>query len=217
MSDLRKKSGILYLAFFLFLVCGIASAIMAFAAQVTQKPIQERQKNAVNAKLTQVLPSFDSVTEKDSVYTALRDGKVTGYAVLASTDKGYGGEIEALVGFEPDGRIYRIVVTRHNETPGIGTKVVERKEVKRISSLFSPAEKNKGIPANPALDSYKGLNASKEILTSSATPRKMQKAKPISQSDVQFISGATVSSNAMLDLVRNAVRILNQAEKEQSK
>ena len=39
MSDLTKKSGIVYLAVFLFLVCAIATALMAAAKLLTDEPI----------------------------------------------------------------------------------------------------------------------------------------------------------------------------------
>ena len=204
MTDLRKKSGIIYLSFALFLICAAAAAVMAFTALLTEKPIRQRQKSLVEENLKLVLPDFDAVTERkisgsdgtDSVlFLAEKDGKPAGKAVQTSTMNGYGGRIEALVSFDPANRVRRIVVISHNETPGIGTRVVERKAVRRLWDVLKGRKAEEGLPANEALDSYEGRTGDE-----------------LSSGTVHFVSGATISSNAMLDLVRRAADILKEEE-----
>ena len=206
MTDLRKKSGILYLSFALFLICAAAAAVMAFTALLTEEPIRQKQQSLVEENLKLVLPAFDTVSERkisrgdgspDSVlFRAEKDGKPAGSAVQTATMNGYGGKIEALVGFDPENRIRRIIVISHNETPGIGTRVVERKAVRRLWDVLRGREAEKGLPANEALDSYEGRTG-----------------EGLSEKDVHFVSGATISSNAMLDLVRRAADILTSEGK----
>ena len=50
-----------------------------------------------------------------------------GYAVKTFTDKGFGGHVEMMAGFLPDGTIYNVIVLQHKETPGLGTKMTEPK------------------------------------------------------------------------------------------
>ena len=94
-KDLTKKSGIIYLSVFLFLVCAVATALMSFAAVMTDKPIADRQKALIAGTLKRVLPPFETVTEQkaengSTVYTALdAGGKTVGYAVLCTTQQGY--------------------------------------------------------------------------------------------------------------------------------
>ena len=200
----EKNHGIVYLAVFLLLTCAVAAAVMAVTAHLTEKPILERQKSRIEQALVQVLPPFDSVEQKDVesadgvpsvLFTVRKNGAIAGYAVQTSSRKGYGGSILALTGFEPDGTIHRIVVIQHAETPGIGTKVVSRQRVKTVSSLFRREAPDDSLPANEALDSYNGKNA-------------MQFASGEPAPSVHFVTGATISSHAVLDLERRAAEIL---------
>ena len=205
MIDLRRKSGIIHLALTLCCVCAGAAALMGVTAFLTKKPILEREKLAVQEALLQVLPPFDTMTQKEcvsedgvpaEVFTAfVAGGRTAGYAVRTRTLKGYGGEVEALVGFDPDGGIRRIIVTKHNETPGLGTQVMDRKKRKSITSLFRCAPEGEGnaVPPNEALDSYAGRKPSEGSLA---------------REDVHFVTGATISSKAMLDLVNRAGAVL---------
>ena len=206
-----KKPGILYLSVFLFLTCAVAAAVMAVAAKMTEKPILERQQNRIAEALVQVLPPFDTVEQKEvqskdgvpaSLFTVRKDGRIAGYAVQTSTQKGYGGTILALTGFDPDGSIHRIVVIQHAETPGIGTKVVSREMIRTVSSLFrtEPPEPADSVPANEALDSYNGKNAALFV------PAEGGASAP--RPDVHFVTGATISSLAVLDLETRASEIL---------
>lgn len=199
-KDLTKKSGIIYLSVFLFLVCAVATALMSFAAVMTDKPIADRQKALIAGTLKRVLPPFETVTEQkaengSTVYTALdAGGKTVGYAVLCTTLQGYAGRVEALVGFSADHSIWNIVVTSHNETPGIGTRVMDRERVKTISDVVRGKEEDPSLPPNAVLDSYKGK----------------KRTDVLSRETVHFISGATVSSNAVFDLVLTARNILGK-------
>ena len=203
MIDLRRKSGVVCLAVTLFCVCAFAAALMGFTAFLTEKPIRERESQAVQEALLRVLPPFDSVVRKECVsedgipaelFTAEAGGKNVGYAVRTRT-QGYGGEVEALVGFDSDGGIRRIVTTRHSETPGLGSQVMDRKKRKSFTSLFR-CGKNEGadvVPPNEALDSYAGKKPADNVLR---------------RDDVHFVTGATISSGAMLNLVNRAGAVL---------
>ena len=201
-KELTKKSGIVYLSVFLLLICAVSTAVMSFVAVWTDKPIRERQAALIADTLKQVLPSFDTLEEKAvsgqdaTIYIAKnKENKVAGYAVRAVTTTGYGGRVEALVGFEPDGTIFRIIVTSHNETPGIGTKVMNREQIRTISDVITGKDAAAGLPENKTLDSYRGKKISDKL----------------DRRNVNFVSGATVSSNAILDLVNNARTFLQQS------
>lgn len=198
-KELTKKSGIIYLSVFLLLICAISTAVMSFVASLTGKPIKDRQTALIHETLKQVLPPFVSSEEKAvpgkdaALYVAKNEKKqIAGYAVRAVSTKGYGGRVEALVGFERNGRIYKIVVTSHNETPGIGTKVMNRSQIRTISDVVTGKEAPAGLPKNRTLDSYCGKKLN----------------DPLTRKNVHFVSGATVSSNAVLELVNTAREIL---------
>ena len=58
---------------------------------------------------------------------ASQDGKLVGVAVNTYTNKGFGGRIDAMVGFLPDGSIYNTSILSLKETPGLGTKLDKKK------------------------------------------------------------------------------------------
>lgn len=90
-----------------------------------------------------------------------------GYIAEVSTS-GYGGEIKMMVSFSQNGDILGVKVLSHEETNGIGTRVVADEKY---------------------LSNYIGKNA----------------AEP---SGIDAVSGATVSSNAVLAGVNNAANLI---------
>ncbi|MFT6866913.1 MAG: electron transport complex protein RnfG [Cyclobacteriaceae bacterium] len=61
--------------------------------------------------------------EKLTFYPAKIDSEVQVTAVQASSDKGYNGKIELMVGIDKNGIIKNIEVLSHTETPGLGSKI----------------------------------------------------------------------------------------------
>jgi electron transport complex protein RnfG len=57
------------------------------------------------------------------VYPATLEGALVGYAVETFSNKGFGGRITLMVGFQPDGTVYNTSVVSHAETPGLGDKM----------------------------------------------------------------------------------------------
>ena len=182
MKDMTKASNPFYLAFFLLVVCGVSTLVMAYTAVKTDEPIRISQAKETADSLKMILPEFDNnpaektvtLTSPDgkpvTLYTATKDGRVVGYAAEAAA-AGFGGQVTGLVSFEPDGTIRTVIVkSGHSETPGIGTKVTDRSVKRTISDVV------KGV--------------------------KPGEAKWTKEKDrVHFVSGATYSSNAVCDLV----------------
>jgi Na+-translocating ferredoxin:NAD+ oxidoreductase subunit G len=126
----KLESTLVNMILSLVLISMVMSAALAFVYINTKGPIEAaaRQKEIDAIKL--VMPVFDSdpeaaKTEKDGVviYSLSNQNKPVGYAVKTYTDKGFGGHIEIMAGFLPDGSIYNISVLQHKETPGLGTKL----------------------------------------------------------------------------------------------
>ena len=61
---------------------------------------------------------------RDSASTAYQDGVLLGVVVTA-TPRGYGGEMELLIGFDTELRVTGIQFITISESPGIGTLVQE--------------------------------------------------------------------------------------------
>ena len=201
MKDMTKASNPFYLAFFLLVVCGVSTLVMAYTAVKTEGPIRISQAKETADSLKLILPAFDNDPAADAIdltspdgepvklYTAKNGGLVVGYAAEASAS-GFGGKVAGIVSFKPDGTIDTVIVkSGHSETPGIGTKVTDRSVRRTISDVVKGVKPDTSkLPPNAALDSYSGVKPG---------DTKWTKEKD----GVHFVSGATYSSNAVCDLV----------------
>ena len=201
MKDMTKASNPFYLAFFLLVVCGVSTLVMAYVAVKTDEPIRISQAKETADSLKMILPEFDNdpaaeaidLTSPDGepvkLYVAKKDGAVVGYAAEAAA-AGFGGKVAGIVGFTPDGTIGTVIVkSGHSETPGIGTKVTDRSVKRTISDVVKGVKPDTSkLPPNAALDSYSGVKPGDAKWTKEKDP-------------VHFVSGATYSSKAVCDLV----------------
>ena len=118
----------------LVLISTTMSAALGFVYLKTKGPIEAASRQKEIDAIKQVLPEFDSDpasnrTEKNGViiYRLTRQDKPVGYAIRTFTDKGFGGHVELMAGFLPDGTINKVAVLTHKETPGLGTKMTDPK------------------------------------------------------------------------------------------
>lgn len=209
-KDLKKKSGVIYLALFLFVVCAVAAVLMAAAKYLTDPTIEKAEQAKIESGLKIVLdgvdynnaPSADVVNLDDAViYIAKKDDVPAGYAVKMS-GSGYGGAVDGLIGFNAKGQILTYIVTKHNETPGIGSKVTDRTQVRSISDVITGKEADTSLPPNKTLDSFRGKRAKADTLSGASELPKWE--------GIELISGATVSSNAVNNLAWKASVTLNK-------
>ena len=111
----------------------IASFSLGAVYNLTKEPIAKAQQAKKEAAIKQVVPDFDLIETRavapegggDSlvVSKATMQGEVVGYAVESYSNQGYGGRINLMIGFTPDGIIYNTAVLKHAETPGLGDKM----------------------------------------------------------------------------------------------
>ncbi len=112
----------------------VISAVMSFALsyvhKVTLEPIKQGDIKAIKRSLQAVLPEFNNnpMEEKKDMngiifYIAKKDNNIVGYAAETFSDKAYSGTIKIMVGFLPDGTIYKTNVLEQKETPGLGSKI----------------------------------------------------------------------------------------------
>lgn len=117
---------ILWLVLSLTIISGICAAVLASVDAITKVPIAEMKVKQEQAAVKAVLPSgVESVETKDGFFVG-KDaaGKIVGYAAKGLDPKGYGGDIELMVGFEADKKTvvcYKTLVAA--ETPGLGMKL----------------------------------------------------------------------------------------------
>ncbi|QNF13487.1 electron transport complex subunit RsxG [Aeromonas jandaei] len=65
--------------------------------------------------------------QPQALYTASKNGVVTGYALEAIAPDGYSGAIRIVAGFDAKGTVSAVRVLAHKETPGLGDKIELKK------------------------------------------------------------------------------------------
>lgn len=105
------------------------------------------------------------------------DGSILGYAILSYAN-GYNGQNKVLVGFSSDiSEITAVIVTEQTETPGLGNKITTPNFLDQFNS------KSTLIPIS---------------IVKGATP------ESLGDSEINAISGATVSSTSVVNAVNSA-------------
>jgi electron transport complex protein RnfG len=197
-EKMNNKVNISGLVLAMALISGTATALMAAVWLATTEPIAAARQQKTNAALSQVLPEFDNQPAEDRVtcggvtfYIARKGGQITGFAGEAVSTKGYGGGVTVLAGLTLDGTLTTVLVTRQNETPGLGTVVCDRNRQKTLSGLLS-GHRETGLPPNRILDQFRGMQAAV-----GEAPWSVKK----DGGTLDAITGATVSSRAVADAV----------------
>ena len=128
----------------------ISSTAVGVVYQLTKNPIKEANIKKFNKTVLSVLPEFEKLAkativdidgESVSVYPAVNQGEVIGYAVESFSKNGFSGMVKVLVGFKADGTIHSSAVVAHAETPGLGDKMERTKS--NFSTQFDGANLQK--------------------------------------------------------------------------
>jgi electron transport complex protein RnfG len=182
----------LKLGLILFIITAISASVLAISNDITAPKIAEADRLKDKLAKEEILPQgdkFDSLDENklkeiqdiDSnileIYEGYNGNDVIGYTVKTKA-KGYGGEIELMVGISTEGKITGINILNHGETPGLGANATK--------SYFLDSFKNKSVEND--------LTASKD---------------PKGDNEVQALTSATITTNAVVDGVNSVREIYN--------
>ena len=120
--------------------CAVAASSLAFTYELTRERIEEQERIAREKALQEVVVDAVSFHELDSEIVEAADEAAGETPVLAVfeaemgsgssaigilvTPRGYGGPMQMVVGLDRDGKVLGVSIITHDETPGLGTKVV---------------------------------------------------------------------------------------------
>lgn len=173
----------------LLLITAIAGLILGFAHKITLEPIAKQQKMENDAAMKEVLPVADEFSLKEiqlpdgSIIKEVNEGKKGSDVTgyaIKVAPKGYGGLIDMMVGISNEGKVEGIKILTHSETPGLGANATNLE--------FS--------------DQYKG----KPI----ENPLQVVKTAPSGDNQIQALTGATITSNAVTKGVNDAIDFYNK-------
>jgi len=172
---LRLSGALLVMA----MVCALTLAVIY---RITAPVIEEQRQLLLERSLKSVLKaqSYHKKKQEDNTYYEAQDekGNVIGWC-LPLTAQGYGGQLQILAGTNTDGKLTGVMILEHKETPGLGSKINEL-GYKQTEPAF--------------LKQFKGKKIQDIVLVKSQT-----------NTNIQAITGATVSSKAVTDGVRKEV------------
>ncbi|MEZ5083363.1 MAG: RnfABCDGE type electron transport complex subunit G [Bacteroidales bacterium] len=133
----KKESSFVNMVLTLFVVTAIAALALGGVYNATKGPIALAKRLKIEKAIGEVLPEFDTITEKkvlpdgakDSLtfYLASKNGEPVGTAIRTYTDKGFSGRFWIMVGFVDGDVISGTSVLEHKETPGLGDKMELKK------------------------------------------------------------------------------------------
>lgn len=113
----------------LFVICIVVTALLALTNQITAPKIAQLAVQTENKSKSEVLGDAKTFSEAKSAslngakytyYEGLDEsGKVTGY-VFSTSAKGYGGDIDVMVGIDLKGTVKGISILSISETAGLG-------------------------------------------------------------------------------------------------
>lgn len=194
---MARESTFVNMSVTLFAVCLIASAVLGGVYALTKPKIDEADAKKTNDAISAVVPEFDKTPVEQKVtvegkeyaiYPAIKGEEIVGYAIKASSSKGFGGNITLMVGFKPDGSLVKTSVISHAETPGLGAKIDDSQ------SHFVTQFEGK----NPADPNFK-LSVKKD------------------GGDIDAITASTITSRAYCDVIENAYKAFCEANKNNVK
>ena len=209
MTKLRDNENIFVLGGFLGVTALISALVLSLVFTVTRKPIEKMQQETMQKSLQMLaLPSFDNAPMQEGkeflspagfkvvIMPVKEKGNLKAFAVKSACPDGYAGVVEITAGFTPEGKILAVLVTRQQETPGLGSNVCERKFRKTIFNLFKPLPT--GLPPNPILDQFHNRTVSEN--QSWLVKR--------DGGEFDFVTGATITSRAVTAAVEQAGKTL---------
>lgn len=182
--------------FILALICIIASGLLAAVHSLTKARIIAQAQAEEKAALLEVLSegiNFEAVKAGgDIIYYKAhsKENKFVGVAFKASA-KGYSSQIDTISGMTRDGAITAIKILNQNETPGLGTKIVEISDDTTIWDVAKGKKKAQTIKKPWFQERFKG--------------KKIEDLK-----DIQAITGATISSKAVIDSVEKKAKEIKE-------
>ncbi len=193
-----KKSSLMKDAFALFAITLVAALSLGFVYEITKDIIAKREAEAKaqayaavyaeaalvddkNEELnSMVASSADFLTENGFTDTTINEvciakdsnGNAIGYVMTITSHAGYGGDIKFSMGVKADGTLTKIEILQISETAGLGMKALEE----------------------PFKSQFTEVNADQLTVIKAAADKS-------SPSEINAISGATVTSNAITNTV----------------
>jgi electron transport complex protein RnfG len=206
------------------LVLSIIAIVMSIgigiAHLITKDRIQQKEEDRRMEAIIRVLPGVEKLVEVTLYETAVENkiykgvdkyGSLIGYAALGIA-QGYNSKIKVMAGLAPDvDKILGISIVYHEETPGLGNKIVEIKSNKTLFTVFFGSKEVIEIDQVPWF-----CNQFRK-----KTLNQLRIVEQENSNGIHAITAATVTTTAVIEAVKDAtakirIQISGQNESEQN-
>lgn len=217
----------------LTLVSLLASLGVSSTFLLTKDTIKRKELAIRTEALYVVLPGLEGspeeittskVTDQDRVYKgANKSGQLIGYAACGEA-QGYSSKIKVMVGMDPNlEKIIGVNILAQNETPGLGTKMTEIESTstlwsvvfgKELKSIDWDSEESWQLPMFRQPERIKKFDLLKKGKKPQPWFQEQFKRKTYNQmvvskvkddEKITAITGATISTKAVINAVQNAI------------
>jgi Na+-translocating ferredoxin:NAD+ oxidoreductase subunit G len=145
MSSNSLKQIVSKMSFLLFLFTAIGVAVVALSFDITKAQIADNQKKTLLKQLNSLISTdlYDNdlladkieITDKENLgttspvtfYRARKQNQPQAILFMPVAPDGYGGSIQLLVGITIEGTLLGVRVLSHQETPGLGDLIEEKR------------------------------------------------------------------------------------------
>lgn len=130
----------------LLLICAVVAGVVSFVYTVTIDAYHQNLDNELRQSVATIfdagendeilLDVYEGTLDADikAIYTVKINGADVGYCVNV-LGKGFGGELNLMVGYHADKTIRGVSLVSHSETPGVGTKAGEASHLSQYIGL----------------------------------------------------------------------------------
>lgn len=166
----------------LFIICLIATTLLALANNITEPIIEKNSAEAEAASRMEVLENaakFEDRQANGVSYAVGLDenGQQVGM-IFTAVSKSYGGDLVVMTGVDNDGKITGIQILQISDTAGLGMKA----------------------QTDSFKDQFKGLVSGVKVAKNSADSK---------NNEILALTGATITSNAVTEAVNEALENYN--------
>jgi electron transport complex protein RnfG len=175
----------------LTLITILSGAVLSTWDGYTRPKVEQHKLEALKAAIAEVLPAYDDYREINAggitLYIAQTGGSVNPAGIaFEAVGNGFQGKVSMMVGVDSlFTSIIGLKVLEQLKTPGLGTKIVTDPTNKQNPSWFT--------------DQFKTIPTAMEIEV-------VKNQKPSKENEIQAITGATISSKAVVKIINNAMQ-----------
>lgn len=197
----------------LIVVGAVSGLVLAATEKLTQPLIQQHKKEQLQESIFEVIPEATTYEEISSgefrMFKGLNDKQEpVGYAFIAE-GPGFQGTIRMIVGIDEDlDPLLGMEVLEQVETPGLGAKIAEETPKEDFSEQFADLEPAWGDATTTSSPQRPEATEDEQQEAESWTPQfitYVKNATPDDPNEVQAITGATISSAAVVQIINQSL------------